>query len=87
MLLAVLAVVSLLAGSVEPVALLPSAAFLASLLALNLDFYALCSRRHGLPFASGCFLLHWLYFTYATIAFGAVFLLERFRSVTGPYPS
>lgn len=85
--LAVLAVASLFAGAIAPAAFLASIAFLAALLALNLDFYALCRRRHGLPFASGCFLLHWLYFTYAAIAFAAVHFLERFRRTPGRCPS
>lgn len=85
--LAVFAVASLVAGTIAPAALLAAVGFLAALLALNCDFYALCRRRHGLPFASGCFLLHWLYFTYAAIAFGAVHFLERFRRIPGRCPS
>mgnify|MGYP003337558265 CR=1 FL=1 len=86
--LSVFAAASLLAGGfVERAMLLPSCACLAAVLALNADFYALCHRRYGIAFAAGSFLLHCLYFTYATIAFGTVVVVERLRNVVGNRPS
>lgn len=44
---------------------------------MNRDFYVLCTRQGGLAFAAGSFLLHWLYFTYATLTFGAVVIPDH----------
>lgn len=44
----------------------------AGVVALNLDFYLLCIRRHGLAFGAAGVALHFLFFLYSSIAFGAV---------------
>lgn len=75
---AVLAGIALLAAPFWPRALVPALACLATLCVLNRRFYALCTRQGGLAFAAGCFLLHWLYFVYATLTFAAVMVSQRF---------
>jgi len=60
-----------------PWALVPAAACLLGLLVLNRGFYRLCRSRGGTGFAAGCFLLHWLYFLYATATFATVTLLHH----------
>jgi glycosyltransferase involved in cell wall biosynthesis len=42
------------------------------LFALNIDFYRLCRRKRGIGFAAASVALHWLYFVYASLTFGAV---------------
>lgn len=67
----------------QPWALAPALACLAVILLVNRDFYALCNRQGGPAFAAGCFLLHWLYFVYATLTFAAVAIQDRLRRVFG----
>lgn len=74
---AVLAAITALVAPFLPWALVPVLACLAAIFLLNRDFYALCSRQGGPAFAAGCFLLHWLYFTYATLTFAAVVIHGR----------
>jgi GT2 family glycosyltransferase len=80
---AIAAVAAAAAAFIRPWSLLLVVAALATIALLNRSFYALC-RAHGGPmFAAGCFVLHWLYFTYATLTFAAVVLLHRTRLLAG----
>lgn len=74
---AVLAGLAAVAAPFLPWALVPMLACLVAIVLMNRDFYALCTRQGGLAFAAGSFLLHWLYFTYATLVFGAVVIHDR----------
>ena len=76
---AVFAAVAAVVALLQPWALVPMFGCLAVIFALNSAFYAMCSEQGGRFFAAGCFLLHWLYFTYATLAFGVVVIYERVR--------
>lgn len=85
---AVLAAAAALVAPFQPWALVPAIGCLVSIFVLNRDFYTLCNRQGGPAFATGCFLLHWLYFTYATLTFTAVVIQNRLnrlrcRSSTG----
>jgi len=44
--------------------------------ALNSGFYGLCARKRGVGFAVASFALHWTYFVYSSLTFGAVTLHE-----------
>jgi len=81
---AVLAAGATLLAPFQPWALVAALACLAALFLLNRGFYSLCRSTGGLAFAAGAFLLHWLYFTYATLAFAAVVVDHRVR---GPSPA
>lgn len=81
---AVLAAAAGLVASFLPWAWMLAIPCLAAILVMNRDFYALCTRQGGLAFAAGCFLLHWLYFTYATLTFAVVTLVHR---VCRPLPA
>ena len=76
---AVLATAAALAVPFQPWALVPALACLITIFLLNHDFYALCNRQGGPAFAAGCFLLHCLYFTYATLTFAAVVIAAGVR--------
>ena len=52
--------------------------------ALNFDFYRLCGRRRGPAFALAACGLHWLFFVYSSLTFGAVVLRSRlFAAASG----
>ncbi|MBM3955635.1 MAG: glycosyltransferase family 2 protein [Planctomycetes bacterium] len=69
---AVVAAAATVAAAGHPGAMVVMLAGVVVLLVVNRGFYALCLRRGGPAFAAGCFLLHWLYFVYATVAFAVV---------------
>jgi len=84
------------AASLLPAAALPACgvvlvACLAVLIAINADFYRLCLRKRGLPFAVVSIALHWLYYVYSSITFGVVMIQEAtlglVRSFACPTPS
>jgi GT2 family glycosyltransferase len=79
---AVLAGLAALAAPFLPWAVVPMLACLAAILLMNHDFYALCTRQGGLAFAAGSFLLHWLYFAYATLTFAVLVAQDRLRRVS-----
>lgn len=84
----VLAVSSLVAAGCAAVGLagLPAAlACLAGIVALNLDFYLLCVRQRGLGFGLVSCLLHWLFFVYSSLAFGAVVLRSAAARLLRPF--
>jgi len=74
---AVLAGAAALAAPFLPWAVVPLLACLVAIFLVNRDFYSLCARRGGPIFAAGCFVLHWLYFAYATLTFAVVTILHR----------
>jgi hypothetical protein len=62
----------------------------AMVVALNRDFYLLCLKRRGPIFAAACVALHFLYFIYASVAFGVVVLsafVRRGWSAAPPCPT
>ncbi len=69
--------VALLAAMVWPMTLVAAVACIAWIVALNGDFYGLCRRKGGLRFATGCVLLHALFFLYSTVTFGCVAVAHR----------
>ena len=73
-LLAVAAVIAAVAAVVVPAAWLLAAACAAGVVSLNLDFYLLCLRQRGPAFAALSAALHFLFFVYSSVTFGAVFL-------------
>ena len=48
---------------------------------LSLDFYLLCLRKRGIPFAAASFALHMLYFVDSSITFGVVVVEELLRGL------
>jgi hypothetical protein len=74
---AVAGMAAAVAAAFWPWALLVVAAALATIALLNWPFYSLCRANGGPIFAAGCFLLHGLYFTYATLTFATVVFLHR----------
>lgn len=79
---AVVAGIAALATLFQPWALVLAIGCLLVTGGLNHDFYALCFRQGGPAFAAGSFVLHWLYFAYATLTFAAVTVVHRVR---GPH--
>jgi hypothetical protein len=76
---AVAAAAAAAGGVFLPWALVPAIGCLAVMFSLNRGFYALCRKQGGVAFAAGSFLLHWIYFTYATLAFAATTMLHHAR--------
>jgi glycosyltransferase involved in cell wall biosynthesis len=74
---AVVAAVAALVALFQPWALLVTFAGLVAIFLMNRDFYDLCARQGGLSFAAGSFMLHCLYFAYATLAFALVTIYGR----------
>ena len=70
----VLLAVCLAASAFAP--MMPWAALACGLVvvALNSGFYGLCLRKRGVGFAVASIALHWLYFVYSSLTFGAVTL-------------
>jgi cellulose synthase/poly-beta-1,6-N-acetylglucosamine synthase-like glycosyltransferase len=59
-----------------PVALWAALACGLVVVTLNSEFYGLCARKRGIGFAVASFALHWTYFVYSSLTFGAVTLHE-----------
>lgn len=59
-----------------PVALWAALACGLVVVTLNSGFYGLCARKRGVGFAVASFALHWTYFVYSSLTFGAVTLHE-----------
>ena len=59
-----------------PVALWAALACGLVVVTLNREFYGLCARKRGVGFAVASFALHWAYFVYSSLTFGAVTLHE-----------
>lgn len=67
---------ALLLGPVQPLGLPVAAALAGLLLALNFHLYRFFARKRGLWFALQTIPLHWLYYFYNGVAFGAGLLLH-----------
>lgn len=70
-------------------ALVVAVACVALVIGLNRDFYLLCARRRGPVFAAMSVVLHFLYFVYASVAFGVVVvsaMIRRGWAVAPPCP-
>ena len=59
-----------------PVALWAALACGLVVVTLNSGFYGLCVRKRGVGFAVASFALHWTYFVYSSLTFGAITLHE-----------
>lgn len=73
---AVLALALSLLSTFNLWAILPASGCTTVLYLLNRDFYKLCHSRGGIFFSSSAFFLHWLYFTYSTVTFAIVMVIE-----------
>ena len=73
---AVLALALSLLSTFNLWAILPALGCITVLYFLNLDFYKLCHSRGGIFFSFNSFFLHWLYFTYSTVTFAIVMVIE-----------
>lgn len=72
--LAVASMVAMIAATANRFGFPVAIGCIAGIVALNLDFYLLCMRRRGMVFAIAAAALHFLFFIYSTVTFGAVVL-------------